>query len=591
MATTVAVILAAAAAADDPGSGAEVVAVPGKVYTGVERCCLDDTLYVATNGWTGPSGMRLEKDAAGEWKGALAAILRAIQQHTGMELVFLEQSDCINTIETPLFGGKSMPMYCVLKSSGEEVPIARFDTLWDGRHHGVEQEQHGVYLTTSFMEIDSSALLHVRSKANYGIWQVSAPFSSGLWAAIMVTTLVVGLLMPSVLRDGADRRPIAGGGVTGLFARPRVRMEFLYHPTSMIFGADDLEWSSNLSSRLLRLGWLFFILISVSSYTANLASFFTAQTYEVLGPQDMTALQASTACQPGHSNDEAHLARNRKAMGVGALMGGLVTSYMPDDFENRTADEKMACCWSKSPSELITRCAEKVLSGEADLILSDRIGLTSWLLERTAPERCGNFTWSAGITLPVGNPRQIFLSVNRTAGFPLFSNVQVALAWLRQQAPADIIGRIYQLELRLGEGCPARASAPSERIGLESQLGVFVLVGALVGMAVLAAAWESYLARRTETSRSKVSEGGGAGEDHHSSRGGLEDETAMLTDGDMMREIYKSVRFMHRVTQQEQAAVRVQAAHRGHMAREALSTSSHVERGADNLPIKEVWDE
>ena len=100
--------------------------------------------------------------------------------------------------------------------------------------------------------------------------------------------------------------------------------------------------------------------VSVSSYTANLASFFTAQNFEVLGPSDMTALQSSTACMPAHANDEAHLATTSTELGVGALMGGLVTAFMPADFANKTNEEKTACCWSATPHEMISRCADKV---------------------------------------------------------------------------------------------------------------------------------------------------------------------------------------------------------------------------------------
>ena len=58
------------------------------------------------------------------------------------------------------------------------------------------------------------------------------------------------------------------------------------------------------------------------------------------------------------------MARTRAEMGVGALLAGLITAYMPPDFENKTDSEKMECCWSKSPHELISRCAGKVLRGE-----------------------------------------------------------------------------------------------------------------------------------------------------------------------------------------------------------------------------------
>ena len=68
---------------------------------------------------------------------------------------------------------------------------------------------------------------------------------------------------------------------------------------------------------------------------------------------------------------------------------------------------QVACCWHMAPHELIDKCAAKVAAGEADAILSDRIGLTSWLLGRQHPERCTNFTFSSGVIVPYGNPRQV----------------------------------------------------------------------------------------------------------------------------------------------------------------------------------------
>ena len=59
-------------------------------------------------------------------------------------------------------------------------------------------------------------------------------------------------------------------------AKPMRRAKMLFHISSELLGGGDLEWTHNLSARLLRLGWLFFVLISVSSYTANLAAFFSA---------------------------------------------------------------------------------------------------------------------------------------------------------------------------------------------------------------------------------------------------------------------------------------------------------------------------
>ena len=182
----------------------------------------------------------------------------------------------------------------------------------------------------------------------------------------------------------------------------------------MSFGGDDLEWTSNLSSRLLRFGWLFLITMALSAYTANLASFFIGQDFQVLGPQDMTSLKSATVCVPGNSNSEAHLQRRRNQLGVGTLMHDLITAYMPVDLENKTTAERRECCWSRSKDELITRCADKVRAGEADAILAERLALNDWLLNRTVPSRCDNFTWSPGIVLQRANPKQVIDRVRKS---------------------------------------------------------------------------------------------------------------------------------------------------------------------------------
>ena len=159
----------------DLGSGAAdaITPVPGNVNSGVERCCLTDTLYVSTKGWTGPAGMRLKKSDAGEWTGALAAILREIAAHTGMALIFVEQQDCDNPLEVGGAFERTLAYHCVLSSSKATVPLAQLTTLWAGLHHGKDLIYQEVYLTTSLMETDSVGLLHVKRKADYGIWQVA----------------------------------------------------------------------------------------------------------------------------------------------------------------------------------------------------------------------------------------------------------------------------------------------------------------------------------------------------------------------------------------------------------------------------------
>lgn len=141
----------------------ETVNVPGSTHSGVALCCAGQTLYVNTLGWAGPRGVRLEQDAAGEWKGAIAAILREMTTHMAMQLVFLEQEDCSNSLATSGFGQR-LSLYCTLISTNATVPIAAISTLWDNWHGGTELVQQGTYLTSSLMELDTTALLSVRDK-------------------------------------------------------------------------------------------------------------------------------------------------------------------------------------------------------------------------------------------------------------------------------------------------------------------------------------------------------------------------------------------------------------------------------------------
>ena len=192
---------------------------------------------------------------------------------------------------------------------------------------------------------------------------------------------------------------------------------------------------------------------------------------------------------------------------------------------------------SQQPGALISKCATRVANGEADLILDNRDSLTAWLLDRAHPSRCQDFTPSPAVTISAGapvNPVQIFLAINRDLGFDFYSNVQSSLAWLRQQAPVDVMGAIYQRELRRGEGCPARDGvADTTRISFSSQGGVFVLTGGLTLAALLVSVFEAYVSQRGAPRDASVTVNGGKSE---------ADDEGLLTDGDILRKLLQEVK-------------------------------------------------
>ena len=102
------------------------------------------------------------------------------------------------------------------------------------------------------METDSVGLLSVTRKADYGIGRCARR-----------STTRCGLRSSSRSSSASCRLPFGTAPASLLVAGirawhpPEQRINMFYHAWILIFGGDDLEWTSNVSSKLLRVGWLF----------------------------------------------------------------------------------------------------------------------------------------------------------------------------------------------------------------------------------------------------------------------------------------------------------------------------------------------
>ena len=86
---------------------------------------------------------------------------------------------------------------------------------------------------------------------------------------------------------------------------------------------------------------------------------------------------------------------------------------------------------------------------------------------------------------------------------------------------------IYERELRYHESCPERAAPAAYRLETRDGGGVAILFGVLCGLSLLCAIHETRTAEQKEKAKKRTSSG--------------QDQDTMLTDGDMLREIYRLV--------------------------------------------------
>ena len=139
------------------------------------------------------------------------------------------------------------------------------------------------------------------------------PFTPTVWFALGVclvvyTVLLVLLADMDARGDGAGRAYVDGdgpkpkvGGARGLRVAAQrgvtSSVRTGYHVIAACFGGDDYEWADG-SRRLLRLSLLGLVLVTGTTYTANLAAFFNKASVSVHGPQSEEQLLDAVACVP-----------------------------------------------------------------------------------------------------------------------------------------------------------------------------------------------------------------------------------------------------------------------------------------------------
>lgn len=169
----------------------------------------------------------------------------------------------------------------------------------------VEHEYLANYSVDLFSTIDSSITAQyddvITTQAMYTQWYIGmakktvadsdvflifSPFTRRLWLSLLATIFFGGIVLYLLIIISRDEKP----NVVDYFY-------YLYHVAASILGGDEYEFYSDPPvGRLFRLAILFFVVVIVSTYTANLAAILTRSQYSYSGPETLDDLQSSVAC-------------------------------------------------------------------------------------------------------------------------------------------------------------------------------------------------------------------------------------------------------------------------------------------------------
>jgi len=179
------------------------------------------------------------------------------------------------------------------------------DPFFYSNMSGVEHDYLANYSVDLFSTIDSSITSEyndiITSQAIYTQWYVGmvkktvtssdmflifSPFTFRLWMFILATVAFGGVVLYLLIIISRDEKP----NVVDYFY-------YLYHVAASILGGDEYEFYNDPPvGRLFRLSILFFVVVIVSTYTANLAAILSQSNYSYGGPTTLEDLQSSVAC-------------------------------------------------------------------------------------------------------------------------------------------------------------------------------------------------------------------------------------------------------------------------------------------------------
>eukprot|EP00928_Gymnodinium_smaydae_P044521 TRINITY_DN29697_c0_g1_i1.p1 TRINITY_DN29697_c0_g1~~TRINITY_DN29697_c0_g1_i1.p1 ORF type:complete len:560 (-),score=51.56 TRINITY_DN29697_c0_g1_i1:40-1539(-) len=434
------------------------------------------------------------KTELGEWTGAVISVLGKLSAEMGFELKILEKSDCDPHVQWNSFD-------CRLKATGQVVPMVRPTNY----HYDldIKERETNVFVSLPVAVHTEAGLLH-RVHSPVDMFQVFTPFTGRLWLAILLATVVVAFSVPFINAFGTPED--SQNQVHLKSPLTYVRMFLLVFGELLAVG--DLDWGSGLAARVLKLGWLFVILITSATYTANLAAILLRPSWVVRGPTSMAELSKARVCLPYFEPNPSNPYWETR-YGVGQIVGSVTYAVDNEDvlrelgkaYENLTTQERTATSAFYAGQDAVSRCAEKVANGKADVVIQNRPTLQRWLLTGNST-RCREWLFAPDISF---HHTMEHLTFNRSYGYEFFTHFQQGLIWMQHHGSMTTMYDILHKHYLQGEVCPkAELGENSQQIDFFAQAGVFLIFGILCGLSWFIFLAEKYLKPRCpETAQRK----------------------------------------------------------------------------------------
>jgi len=305
--------------------------------------------------------------------------------------------------------------------------------------------------------------LALRTSSDQQFDSFMRPFSYALWVLILGCIVGIGATLqlleyvwPSDSAMASETSQPHKHGAWG-HASVRHTLHLVYHMFALFLQVDDYEWLT-LPLRILKLGVAFVVLVLVSTYTANLAAFFSMPSFSVGGPASMAELKNMKACIA----DPIHLTE---------LSGFVATAVIPPNA-------------SASQRERLTSCVELLKAREVDVVLDIFESLNTFAALRS----CQDVAWAM-------NGQRFGSSRYQVAAWavPPANPQWVSDAMFNLTQASAFLANTYELKMlqvrHFGDGtyCNEPPMSDTPTIDISDMYGLFVVLGVACAVSLFAA--------------------------------------------------------------------------------------------------------